>query len=60
MADIILHLGGNWRRARTAAAVQSSISAIFAAGTFTDGDISEFNAALAAGQLDDVYSLEAP
>ena len=41
-------------------AIQSSISAILATGTFTDDDIAEFNAALTAGQLDGTYSLAAP
>jgi len=42
------------------AAIQSSISAILATGTFTDDDIAEFNAALTAGQLDGTYTLAAP
>ena len=42
------------------AAIQSSISAILATGTFTDDDIAEFTAALAAGQLDGTYTLAAP
>jgi len=41
-------------------AIQSSISAILATGTFTDDDIAEFNAALTAGQLDGTYTLAAP
>ena len=42
------------------AAIQSSISAILATGTFTDDDIAEFTAALAAGQLDGTYTLALP
>ena len=42
------------------AAIQSSISAILATGTFTDDDIAEFNAALTAGQLDGTYTLALP
>ena len=40
------------------AAIQASMSAVFATGTFTTADAEEFTAALAAGYLDDIYSLE--
>jgi hypothetical protein len=40
------------------AAIQASLSAVFATGTFTDADAAEFTAALAVGLLDDIYSLE--
>jgi hypothetical protein len=39
------------------AAIQASMSAIFTTGTFTTADAAEFTAALAAGLLDDIYSL---
>ena len=39
------------------AAIQASMSAVFATGTFTEDDAAEFTAALAAGLLDDIYSL---
>jgi hypothetical protein len=39
------------------AAIQASMSAVFATGTFTTADAEEFTAALAAGLLDDTYSL---
>ena len=39
------------------AAIQASMSAVFATGTFTEADAEEFTAALAAGLLDDIYSL---
>ena len=39
------------------AAIQASMSAIFTTGTFTTADAAEFTAALAAGLLDDTYSL---
>jgi hypothetical protein len=39
-------------------AIQASMSAVFATGTFTEEDAEEFTAALAAGLLDDIYSLE--
>lgn len=39
------------------AAIQASMSAVFATGTFTTADAAEFTAALAAGLLDDIYSL---
>jgi len=39
------------------AAIQASMSAVFATGTFTEDDAEEFTAALAAGRLDDIYML---
>ena len=39
------------------AAIQASIGAVFATGTFTEADAAEFTAALAVGLLDDTYSL---
>ena len=39
------------------AAIQASMGAVFATGTFTEDDAEEFTAALAAGLLDDIYSL---
>jgi hypothetical protein len=39
------------------AAIQASMSAVFATGTFTEDDAEEFTAALAAGLLTDIYSL---
>jgi hypothetical protein len=39
------------------AAIQASMSAVFATGTFTEDDAEEFTAALAAGLLDDIYTL---
>jgi hypothetical protein len=39
------------------AAIQASMSAIFTTGTFTTADAAEFTAALAAGLLDDTYTL---
>jgi hypothetical protein len=41
------------------AAIQASMSAVFATGTFTEDDAGEFTAALAAGRLDEIYSLTA-
>jgi hypothetical protein len=41
-------------------AIQASMSAVFATGTFTEDDAEEFTAALAAGRLDEIYSLTAP
>ena len=41
------------------AAIQASISAVFATGTFTEDDAEEFTTALAAGLLDDIYTLGA-
>ena len=38
-------------------AIQASMSAVFATGTFTEDDAEEFTAALAAGLLDDIYTL---
>jgi hypothetical protein len=40
------------------AAIQTSMSAVFATGTFTTADAEEFTDALAAGLLDDIYSLD--
>lgn len=40
------------------AAIQASMSAVFATGTFTEADAEEFTEALAVGLLDDIYSLE--
>jgi hypothetical protein len=39
------------------AAIQASMSAVFSTGTFTEADAEEFTDALAAGLLDDIYSL---
>jgi hypothetical protein len=39
------------------AAIQASMSAVFSTGTFTTADAAEFTAALAAGLLDDIYTL---
>jgi hypothetical protein len=39
------------------AAIQASMSAVFATGTFTEADAEEFTAALAAGYLDGTYAL---
>jgi hypothetical protein len=39
------------------AAIQASMSAVFATGTFTEDDAEEFTEALAVGYLDDIYSL---
>jgi hypothetical protein len=41
------------------AAIQASMSAVFATGIFTEDDAEEFTAALAAGYLDDTYTLGA-
>jgi hypothetical protein len=41
------------------AAIQASMSAVFATGTFTEDDAEEFTAALVAGYLDDTYTLGA-
>jgi hypothetical protein len=38
-------------------AIQASMSAVFATGTFTTADAEKFTEALAAGLLDDIYSL---
>jgi hypothetical protein len=40
-------------------AIQASMSAVFATGTFTEADAEEFTAALAAGLLDEIYTLGA-
>ena len=40
------------------AAIQASMSAVFATGTFTEADAEEFTAALAAGYLDEIYALD--
>jgi hypothetical protein len=40
------------------AAIQASMSAVFATGTFTEDDAEEFTEALAAGLLDDIYALD--
>jgi hypothetical protein len=39
------------------AAIQASMSAVFATGTFAEADVEEFTAALAAGHLDGIYAL---
>ena len=39
------------------AAIQASMSAVFATGTFTEDDAEEFTDALAAGYLDEIYAL---
>jgi len=39
------------------AAIQASMSAVFATGTFTEAEAEEFTDALAAGLLDDIYTL---
>jgi hypothetical protein len=41
------------------AAIQASMSAVFSTGTFTEADAEEFTEALAAGYLDDIYTLGA-
>jgi hypothetical protein len=41
-------------------AIQQSIDAILATGTFTADHLTELQAALVAGHLDDVYTLPAP
>ena len=38
-------------------AIQSSMSAIFSTGTFTEENVEEFNNLLTTGHLDDIYSL---
>jgi hypothetical protein len=40
------------------AAIQASMSAVFATGTFTEEDAEEFTGALETGLLDNIYSLE--
>ena len=39
------------------AAIQASMSAVFATGTFTTADAEEFTESLTAGLLDNIYSL---
>jgi hypothetical protein len=39
------------------AAIQASMSAVFATGTFTEEDAEEFTESLAAGYLDEIYAL---
>ena len=39
------------------AAIQASMSAVFSTGSFTEADAEEFTDALAAGLLDEIYSL---
>jgi len=39
------------------AAIQASMSAVFATGTFTQEDIEEFQVALVTGRIDDIYAL---
>ena len=39
------------------AAIQASMAAILATGTFTDDELAELQAALAAGNLDGIYTL---
>jgi len=39
------------------AAIQASMSAVFATGTFTEAEAEEFTDALAVGLLDDIYTL---
>jgi hypothetical protein len=41
-------------------AIQSSMSAIFSTGTFTEENVEEFNNLLTTGHLDDIYSLSTP
>jgi hypothetical protein len=41
------------------AAIQASMSAVFATGTFTEADAEEFTAALAVGYLNTTYTLGA-
>lgn len=40
------------------AAIQQSIAAILATGTFTQENIEEFQAALVTGRIDDIYVLD--
>ena len=42
------------------AAIQGSILTVLGTGTFTEGELLEFQGALEAGHLDSVYTLEAP
>lgn len=39
------------------AAIQQSMGAILTTGTFTEAQLTELSAALAAGNLDDIYTL---
>lgn len=41
-------------------AIQLSILTVLSAGTFTEAELLEFQAALVAGNLDAIYTLEAP
>jgi hypothetical protein len=41
-------------------AIQLSILTVLSAGTFTEAELLEFQAALVAGNLDTIYTLEAP
>ena len=41
-------------------AIQLSILTVLSAGTFTEAELLEFQAALVAGHLDSIYTLEAP
>ena len=41
-------------------AIQASIVTVLSAGTFTEAELLEFQAALVAGNLDTIYTLEAP
>jgi hypothetical protein len=41
-------------------AIQLSILTVLSAGTFTEAELLEFQAALVAGHLDAIYTLEAP
>lgn len=41
-------------------AIQASINAILATGTFTEAHLTELQAALAAGHLDTIYTLPVP
>jgi hypothetical protein len=40
------------------AAIQASMSAILATGTFTEGDLAELEAALQAGNIGEIYPLD--
>lgn len=40
------------------AAIQQSIAAILATGTFDEEDVEEFQAALVTGRIDDIYVLD--
>ena len=41
-------------------AIQQAITAVLTVGTFTESDLLEFQAALVAGNLEQIYSLEVP